>query len=43
VLRKMLDLDPWPPSDVEIRPLEFPLRRWLYRLRAWLRQAFRKV
>jgi predicted PurR-regulated permease PerM len=43
VLRKMLDLDPWPPRETEIRPLDFPLRRWTYRLRAWLRQAFRKT
>lgn len=43
ILRKMLDLDPWPPSDTDIRPLEFPLRRWTYRLRAWLRQAIRKT
>ncbi len=39
VLRKMLDLDPWPPSDTQIRPIEFPLRKWLYRLRAWWRKT----
>jgi predicted PurR-regulated permease PerM len=43
VLRKMLDLDPWPPSVAKIRPLEFPLRRWTYRLRAWLRKTTHKT
>ena len=43
VLRKMLDLDPWPPSDADIRPMEFPLRKWVYRLRAWWRKTTHKT
>jgi len=43
VLRKMLDLDPWPPSDADIRPMEFPLRKWVVRLRAWWRKTTQKT
>jgi predicted PurR-regulated permease PerM len=35
--RKMLDLDPWPPSDKKIRIMEYPWERWTRRVRAWLR------
>ncbi|HEX9616605.1 MAG TPA: AI-2E family transporter [Anaerolineales bacterium] len=37
LVRKMLDLDPWPPSEVETKVVEFPWSRGTRRLRAWLR------
>lgn len=40
-VRKMLDLDPWPPSDKKTRVIEFPWTRWVRRLRAWLRMRRR--
>lgn len=36
-LRKMFDLDPWPPSERPPKTLELPWVRLYRRLRAWLR------
>jgi len=36
-LRKMFDLDPWPPSERHPKTLELPWVRLYRRLRAWLR------
>lgn len=35
VSRKMLDLDPWPPSAPPTRPLEFPWIRGARKIRSW--------
>ncbi len=37
ILRKMVDLDPWPEPESEPVPIELPWTRWIRRLRAWLR------
>jgi predicted PurR-regulated permease PerM len=37
LLRKLLDLDPWPPTQVQAKLIEFPWSRGTRRLRAWLR------
>jgi predicted PurR-regulated permease PerM len=37
LIRKMFDLDPWPPSREERRAMEFPWARGARRFRAWLR------
>ncbi|HZD56126.1 MAG TPA: AI-2E family transporter, partial [Anaerolineales bacterium] len=35
-LRKMFDLDPWPETDQDMRPIEMPGSRTVERLREWL-------
>jgi predicted PurR-regulated permease PerM len=37
IIRKMLDLDPWPPTSPSTRPMEFPWVRGVRRLQAWRR------
>jgi predicted PurR-regulated permease PerM len=37
LIRKMFDLDPWPPSREEGKVMEFPWARGARRFRAWLR------
>jgi predicted PurR-regulated permease PerM len=41
LVRKMLDLDPWPPTETELKVIEFPWSRGTRRLRAWLRWSRR--
>lgn len=37
ILRKMVDLDPWPEPESEPVPIELPWTRWIRRLRPWWR------
>ncbi len=39
VLRKMLDLDPWPEDEEEAVPVEFPWYRWIRQLKEWLKRV----
>jgi predicted PurR-regulated permease PerM len=42
VVRKMFDLDPWPPDERPPKVIEMPWVRLYRRLRAWLRILLRK-
>jgi predicted PurR-regulated permease PerM len=41
-IRKMLDLDPWPETDQDMRPIEMPGSRTAERLQEWL-QSLNKM
>lgn len=38
VFRKLFDQDPWPESEEEPSPIEFPWYRWSRQLKNWLRR-----
>ncbi len=37
VFRKMVDLDPWPDSEVENSQVEFPWYRWSRQFKSWIK------
>jgi predicted PurR-regulated permease PerM len=41
-LRKMLDLDPWPEADQDMRPIEMPGVRTWRQIRTWVRTLWQK-
>ncbi|MBS1248550.1 MAG: putative transport protein YhhT [Chloroflexi bacterium] len=43
VLRKMLDLDPWPEGEIEPEQMEYPWRRWGKRLWAWAKPVGERI
>jgi predicted PurR-regulated permease PerM len=42
-IRKMLDLDPWPETDQDMRPMQMPGSRSLERLREWLQSLNKTI
>jgi predicted PurR-regulated permease PerM len=43
IVRKMLDLDPWPQSDRVVQPVVLPWTRGMRRMRAWWRTIQRRT
>ncbi|MEJ2354282.1 MAG: hypothetical protein P8Y03_31305, partial [Anaerolineales bacterium] len=42
-IRKMLDLDPWPETDQDMRPIEMPGSRTLEWLQEWLQSVNKMI